>query len=162
MQYTAVVYSTAVVLVASCLLTFILSLIQKDHFHSLPLHGTACMAAWRCRRARGRDRRRTPRSRRTPRCRGRRAGTAFHSLCLEATARRRHRGRRFLGTRLKATRRRGRRDTRTARRRRIPGRILGRGRRTTPARRRGLLSTESLRSGCYFPTFRSSPLRPGI
>ena len=99
-----------------------------------------CCPRWRCRRARCRDRRRT--SRRTPRCRGRRVGTACHrpSFYLEATTPRRHRGRRFLGTRLNATRRRGRRDTRTARRRRIPGRILGRGRRTTPARRRGLLA----------------------
>ena len=71
--------------------------------------------------------------------------TACHrpSFYLEATTPRRHRGRRFLGTRLNATRRRGRRDTRTARRRRALGRILGRGRRTTRARRRGLLS-ESL------------------
>ena len=104
-----------------------------------------CCPRWRCRRARCRDRRRTPRGRRTPRCRGRRVGTACHrpSFYLEATTPRRHRGRRFLGTRLNATRRRGRRDTRTARRRRALGRILGRGRRTTRARRRGLLS-ESL------------------
>ena len=43
-QYTAVVYSTAVVLVASCLLTFIYS---KRSFHAparaRPLHAAACM-----------------------------------------------------------------------------------------------------------------------
>ena len=114
-----------------------------------------CCPRWRCRRAWCRDRRRTPRSRRTPRCRGRRAGTACPSLYLEATARRRHRTRRSRGPRGRRILGTGRRDTRTARRRRAPGRIphsRGRGRRTSRARRRGLLSTESLRSGCYFPT----------
>ena len=51
------------------------------------------------------------------------------------------------------------RYSRTARRRRAPGRILGRGRRGRPARARRPSLSCRLRSGCYFP--RSARLRSG-